>query len=166
MSDAGQSRFGSVRAWWSRRGKFSKVAIIVVAVIVVAVRRQMEGWTMRYRPFVAVLGLAVLALLIPSATESTTLPGMADVSKAYAGAADGMSRARTARPRTATNGRYLIVQPSIWRLTATTITATTIIATLENLPRLLHQARALPNLDWPVLLTTFPSVVFSSRWSL
>ena len=36
MSDAGQSRFGSARAWWSRRGKFSKVAIIVVAVIVVA----------------------------------------------------------------------------------------------------------------------------------
>jgi len=35
MSDAGQSRFGSVRAWWSRRGKFSKAAIIIGALIVV-----------------------------------------------------------------------------------------------------------------------------------
>src|SRR5680860_413331 len=45
---------------------------------------------------------------------------------------------------------------------ATTITATTMIATLENLPLLLHQARALPNLDWPASLITSPSVVFSS----
>ena len=35
MSNTGQSRFGSARAWWSRRGKFSKVAIIIGALIVV-----------------------------------------------------------------------------------------------------------------------------------
>ena len=32
---------------------------------------------------------------------------------------------------------------------------------MENLPLLLHQARALPNLDWPVLLITFLSLLVS-----
>jgi len=35
VSNTGQSRFGSARAWWSRRGKFSKVAIIIGALIVI-----------------------------------------------------------------------------------------------------------------------------------
>jgi len=37
VSNTGQSRFGSVRAWWSRRSKFSKerMAIIIVGLVVV-----------------------------------------------------------------------------------------------------------------------------------
>src|SRR5680860_853236 len=52
--------------------------------------------------------------------------------------------------------------PSGRRVTTTT-SPTMIIAilSLENLLLLLHQARTLPNLDWPVLLTTFPSLLVS-----
>ena len=48
MSDAGQSRFGSARAWWGRRSRIKKIGLVVAA-------------------FVA--ALVLVAILMPNAEE-------------------------------------------------------------------------------------------------